>query len=381
MKVLVDASALPAQRGGVGRYVDELIAGLASLDVEVLVACQRRDATSYEHLVGRHRTLVVPSWAQSPAARLLWEQVGLPRLVARHQPDVVHSPHYTLPLFLGRARPARVVTLHDATFFSHPEVHGPVKRRFFRAWTRAATRVADAVVVPSAATADEVVAHTGADRSRLVVIPHGVDLETFRPPTTAEIAEAREWLGLGSAAYIVFLGTIEPRKNVPALVRAYVQACSERPEPPVLVLAGAAGWETTLDGDLAAVPPPLSVLRTGFVPDGMVHAVLGGAEVMAYPSLGEGFGLPVLEAMAAGVAVLTTRELALPEVGGEAVAYAASPDADDIADALTRLLDDPDLRAAMRTDGASRALQFSWSRAAARHLEAYGTACSSRLAR
>ncbi|GAB3444450.1 glycosyltransferase family 1 protein [Phycicoccus ginsengisoli] len=382
IRVLVDASALPAQRGGVGRYVDEVVRGLARLDDEVLVVAQERDAELYRSMVGPTRTLVVPRWAAHPALRLVWEQIGLPFLVRRHRPDVLHSPHYTLPLaVVGRRAPARVVTMHDATFFSHPEVHGPVKSRFFRAWIRVSSRLADAVVVPSRATAGEVVAHAGADAGRIRVVPHGVDLERFRPASAAEVEAAREWLGTGDTPYLLFLGTIEPRKNVPALVDAYVLACEGRPDPPVLVLAGARGWEDRLEHAVARVPEPLRVLRPGFVPDDLLPGLLGGALVMTYPSLGEGFGLPVLEAMACGAVVLTTRELSLPEVGGDSAAYAPGTSAEALAGTLAQLLDDVDMRGRLAASGRVRALKFSWGRAASLHQEAFKGAVLGRTSR
>ena len=373
MRVLVDASALPPNRGGVGRYVDELIARLPSLGVDTHVVAQHHDVQQYAALVGPGSVHAAPVWAERPAVRLLWEQSGLPLLARSVKPDVVHSPHYTLPLVATVGRhPKTVVTLHDATFFSDPDLHLGVKARFFRAWTGVSGRLADALVAPSEATRDEVARHTHTPASRIDVIPHGVDHERFRPPTPAEMSELRQWLGLDAGQpYVAFLGTLEPRKNVPALARAYAAVCAERADPPVLVLAGGKGWDEAIDAAVAEVPAHLRVIRPGFVPDGLVPALLGGATVVAYPALGEGFGLPVLEAMACGAAVLTTRRLSLAEVGGEAVAYAESPDVADIADTLERLLDDPDERARLEVAGLERAAGYTWDAAARAHVAVY----------
>jgi glycosyltransferase involved in cell wall biosynthesis len=169
---------------------------------------------------------------------------------------------------------------------------------------------------------------------------------------------------------VAFLGTLEPRKNVPALVRGWVSAVRDRPNPPVLVLAGGAGWDTDLDQALAEVPAGLRVLRPGYLPVGELAGLLGGAEVVAYPSLGEGFGLPVLEAMSCGAAVLTTRRLALPEVGGDAVAY-TEPDAASIGAALAELLGDADRRKTLAAAAVERAALFSWDACATAHVAAY----------
>lgn len=373
VRVLIDATALPQNRGGVGRYVDELVTRLPSLGADVHVAAQPRDAERYAAAVGRDQVHLAPAWAGEPVPRLAWEQTGLPLLVRRIRPDVVHSPHYTMPLatsFSGRAK--HVVTLHDATFFSLPELHLGVKARFFAQWIRVTTRRADALIVPSRATLDEVVEHTGIDATRVTVIPHGVDHDRFQPPTAREVAELRGWLGLApDTAYCAFLGTLEPRKNVPALIRAYSVACAHLPSPPPLVLAGGRGWDTGIDAALAQVPAHLTVLRPGFVPEPLVPALLGGAEVLAYPGFGEGFGLPLLEAMACGAPVLTTRRLSLPEVGGDAVAYANSPDEADLATALTSLLADANRRRQLSAAGIERAAAYTWTASATAHLAVF----------
>jgi glycosyltransferase involved in cell wall biosynthesis len=357
----------------VGRYVDELVARLPHLGVDTHVAAQPHDRARFTASVGAASVHVVPRWAERPALRLAWEQSGLPLMVRSVAPDLVHSPHYTLPLVstIGR-RPKNVVTLHDATFFSDPDLHLGVKARFFRGWTAVSGRLADALIAPSEATREEVVTHTHTDASRIAVVPHGVDHLRFRPPTLEAVAELRQWLGLDSdRTYVAFLGTLEPRKNVPALIRAFGRVGSTLTDPPVLVIAGGNGWDKAIDPAIAELPKRLRVLRPGFVPDGLVPALLGGAEVVAYPAHGEGFGLPVLEAMACGAAVLTTDRLSLSEVGGDAVRYARSPDAADLADALTELLADPTERQRLGEAGLARSAHYSWDATARGHVEVF----------
>ncbi len=371
-RVLLDATAIPAERGGVGRYVDNLTEALDAAGAALSVVCQNRDAQIFARLAPHSRIIPTAEELGRRPARLAWEQTTLPRLANRLPVDVIHSPHYTMPL---AASVPVVVTLHDATFFSDPGLHLGVKGRFFRAWTRTSLRRAAACVVPSRATANELVRYARADRDRLVVAYHGVDQALFRVPDPDEVAAAATYLNLAGRSWIGFLGTLEPRKNVPALVRAYIRAISTRTDHPALVLAGSRGWDEGVEPAVSAVPADLTVLRPGHLPIELLPGFLGGAQVVVYPSLGEGFGLPVLEAMACGAAVLTTRKLSLPEVGGDAVAYTGTG-AGDIAAALADLLDHPERRAALSVAAVARAAEFTWAASATAHQAAYDHAAA-----
>ena len=370
MRVLLDATAIPANRGGVGRYIDELLPALARTGLEMVVASQARDAALFAAAVPSAEVVPVPHALTRRAVRLVWEQVRLPALVRATRADVLHSQHYTMP---RRCPVPTVVTLHDATFFSDPELHTLLKRRFFRAAIRSAVRRAAALVVPSEATGREVRRYAGGAASSFHVAHHGVDGARFHPVDAAEKARVAATLGLAGRDYVAFLGTLEPRKNVPALIRGWVQAVADRADPPALVLAGGPGWDDQVGPTLAAVPAHLTVVRPGYLPVDDLAGLLGGAVVVAYQALGEGFGLPVLEAMACAAPVLTTRRLSLPEVGGEAVEY-CDVDASAIAAALTGLLDDPALRSRLSTAAVARAAGFTWDASAQVHLAAYRAA-------
>ncbi len=369
MRVLVDATAIPTDRGGVGRYVDELLRALAVRDVELLVVCQPRDVDLMEAALPGARVIPAPR-IERRAARLVWEQTGLPLLARRSRADVVHSPHYTSPVL---SPGARVVTLHDATFFSDRDVHSRVKTAFFRGATWLAVRRADALVVPSRATRDEVIRYASGRAEQFFVAHHGVDPEVFHPVSASEQERVARSLGLEGQSYVAFLGTLEPRKNVPALIEAWVAVASSLDDPPALVLAGGAGWDEAVQPAIDAVPAGLRVIRPGYLPLDDLAGFLGGAEVVAYPSLGEGFGLPVLEAMACGAAVLTSRRLSLPEVGGDAVEYAET-DAVSIAAALAQLLASAERRDELASAAVDRASRFTWDAAADVHVEAYRAA-------
>ncbi len=372
-RVLVDATAVPADRGGVGRYVDGLVTALSEKGADLAIACQRSDAERYGRMAPQAAVVAGPAAISHRPARLAWEQTGLPLVAQQVGAEVVHSPHYTMPLRAGRPV---VVTIHDATFFTEPDMHSSVKGTFFRSATRTALRRATRCVVPSKATRDEVVRILDADATLLDVAYHGVDQQTFHVPLLDEQQRVQARLGLAGQPFIAFLGTLEPRKNVPGLIRGWVKACADRADAPALVLAGGNGWDDTIDAAIAEVPAHLRVLRPGYLRFSDLPGFLGGATIVAYPSHGEGFGLPVLEAMACGAPVLTTQRLSLPEVGGDAVAY-TEPDSDAIAVALTSLLDDPARRAQLGAAGHERSLEFTWAASAEAHLACYARAVSS----
>ncbi|MGH8878086.1 MAG: glycosyltransferase, partial [Stackebrandtia sp.] len=167
--------------------------------------------------------------------------------------------------------------------------------------------------------------------------------------------------------YVAFLGVMEPRKNVPNLVRGWVSAVRRQPDPPALVLAGGSGHDDAIDEAVAEVPVHLKVVRPGYLRFADLPGFLGGALVAAYPSYGEGFGLPIVEAMVCGAPVLTTPRLSLPEVGGDAVAYTGA-EPDEIARDLSALLADEQQRAKLSILGVERARDFTWQRSASAHL-------------
>lgn len=367
MKVLLDATMIPADLGGVGRYVDDLVPELVDVGVDLVMVVQPRDADHFASTVPAAEIVTVDRALGNRAVRMAWEQVRLPGLVERVRPDVLHSPHYTFP---ERCGAARAVTLHDATFFSNPEAHSLVKREFFTRAISRAVRKADALIVPSIATRDETIRYVGGDIERFHVAYHGVDRAVFHPVDDAERARVAASLGLGGRRYIGFLGTLEPRKNVPNLVRGWIEACAGMEDPPALVLAGGKGWDEGIDPAVADVPAGLTLVRPGYLPLADLPGFLSGSEILAYPSIGEGFGLPVLEAMSCGAAVLTTRLTALPEVGGDAVEYCGT-DSHSIAEGLLSLLRDPSRRARLGRAAIERADRFTWRQSALSHVRAY----------
>lgn len=367
-RVLVDAAAVPADRGALIRYVDGLVAALDRAGADLAVVCQRADAARYRSLAPSARIIPGPVSITNRAARLAWEQTGLPLLARQAGADLIHAPYYSIPLRSGLPT---VVTVHDVTWFTEPEQHSPVKASFFRSATRTAVRHANRVIVPSKATRDELVRVLDADPTRIDVAYHGVDQSQFHPPSEEETRRAATRCGLHDRPYVAFLGALEPRKNVPNLIRGFARAVRDLDKPPALVLGGGM-HEDDVDAACREVETTVKVVRTGFLRAPDLAGFLGGALVVAFPSRGEGFGLPVLEAFACGVPVVCSDVPALREVSGGRAQLFRRGDDDSLRDALRRVLSEPVDPAALQ----ARAAGFTWRRCAERTLAAYRRALS-----
>src|SRR5215468_10575238 len=246
--VLFDATSVPADRGGVGRYVDGLLGALNGMDSNLVVVAQRSDHERYSRLLNNAIVVAGPAAIAHRPARLAWEQTGLPLLATQVGARVVHSPFYTCPM---RAPCPVTVTVHDATFFTEPEHYEKSRRTFFRSAIKTSLRRAARVIVPSKATRDELIRLLDGDPTRIDVAYHGVDPVAFHAPTEEEKARARARLGLADLSYVAFLGAKEPRKNVPNLIRGWIEACRGMDDPPALVLAGGSGHDDDIDAAVA----------------------------------------------------------------------------------------------------------------------------------
>jgi glycosyltransferase involved in cell wall biosynthesis len=340
LRVLIDTSFADRGPSGTSVYLDRLIAALRRrAEVDVLTAPRRRRLRP-----GRAGTRWNPLRSAANAALdLAWLHVSLP-LAARHSSaDVVHHP---LPAHSPLIATPQVATVHDAAFELLPDRFDPLWRRLARRRHRAAMRRAAAVVCVSRATAEEAVALLGADRERVVVAPHGPGQEL--PPTTRA----------AKPAHFLYIGDAEPRKDLDGLLAAYARYRTEVDAPLELVIAGAAAGRAAGPG----------VRGEPSLPAARLADLLAAAAALVHPSLHEGFGLTLGEAMAAGTPVVAVRNPGTEEVCGDA-ALLVEPGG--LGGALGSLHGDPSLRERLSAAGRERAARLSWDESARLHERAY----------
>jgi glycosyltransferase involved in cell wall biosynthesis len=373
LRLSFDGTAVPDQPVGAGTYTLQLASRLARRDdIDLVVWARRSDQTRWRSTVpGAEVTAVAPD---ARLLRLGWEQLRLPRLLAARTPEVHHGPHYTMP---ERSTVPAVVTIHDLSFFEAPSWHERSKVLLFRRAITVAARRAAAVVCPSRVTAEQLLRWCRVD-AELFVAHHGVDTDRFRPDQAAPGADEGVLSGLDPRLVgrptLVFVGTLEPRKDVPTLVGAFARVAGHHPEA-VLVLAGGAGWGgDEVDRAVAGSGVAERIVRTGYLPDAAVPALLRSATAAVYPALYEGFGLPALEALACGAPLITTSGTAMEEVAGDAAVLVRPGDGGDLADALDGALAGTTPSRAVeerRNRGFEIVAGSTWEASAARHVEAY----------
>ena len=370
MRVLLDVSAVPKQPVGAGIYTVEIARGLAQRDDVELHLLARTSDDRWAQLCPT--ATVHNEVPEARPLRLAWERWRGARFAAKIHCDLWHGPHYTLPQGL---RCATVVTIHDLTFFDLPETHQRFKVGFFRRAILANARSATMTLCVSKATADRL-REIVPDHAPITVAHHGVDHHRFRVNRNPAEAEADRALladrGV-SGDFIAFVGTIQPRKALPTLTAAFAALRSDYPEFR-LVIAGGDGWGTTelLDA-IREHGVATSVVRLGYVDDATVAALYRQATVVAYPSLAEGFGLPALEAMACGAALVTTSGTAMDEFLADAAITAPPGDAAALTIALRSALEAP-TQHHLRERGPQVAAEFTWSACVDTHVGAYGLA-------
>ncbi len=308
-----------------------------------------------------------PPWnTDRPLGRILWEQSALPWAVRRMRADVLHATAFVAPML----RPApTIVTIYDVSFALFPQFFRGFQQTYLRAGTRWSARHVQRIVTISDCTRQDVHRLYGVPLERIDVAYPGVD-EILQPLDRDRVQEFRRLKNLPDK-FLLYLGTLEPRKNLAMLVRAFAQLKHEYPEA-FLVLAGGIGWLTAeVFAAIESCDVKDSVVLPGYVPAEEKALWYAAATAFVFPSRYEGFGIPPLEAMACGTPVLTSNAASLPEVVGEAGVLIAPDDVSGWAAALTRVWNDAPYRAELADRGVKRAQQFTWQATARQIAQAY----------
>lgn len=362
MHIGIDISRIAvAARTGTEHYTYELAAALA----------RRADRLDYTWYCNRPPEHLPPHGANVtvrciPLPRL-WTHLRLSAEVLRRAPDVLFIPAHVVPLGAPLARRMRtIVTVHDLGYIRYPEAHTMAHRLYLRLSTIWSARAASQIIAVSHATRADLIQLAGVPPGKITVVHHGLAQRFRQAPATRlayDIIGARN-------PYFLYVGTVQPRKNLARLIEAFARFSASRPRddvdlPPLLVVAGKRGWLSEgIERRAAELGIADRVRFVGYVADEALPALYRDALAFVFPSLYEGFGMPVLEAMACGAPVLTSTTSSLPEVAGDAALLADPHDVAALADGLARLNADEALRSDLRQRGRRRAAQFTWEHCA-----------------
>jgi glycosyltransferase involved in cell wall biosynthesis len=366
------------RNGGVSRYIRFLLKELANRPGahEYTVFVNGREVV--EKLSAQHPQLTyVPApWSESqPAARVAWEQLTLPALIRQRHIDVLHSPVNVLPILLPR-HCAGVVTLHDLAFLRFPDILTRSKRLYHRAFTVRSIRRATMVITDSDSTRQDAVELVGVPDEQVQTVYPCIDARFSNVPRDEELQSFREKHDLTSG-YILYLGTLEPRKNITTLIEAYAQLRKTHAIGEKLVLAGGKGWlYDSIFERVQQLGLTSEVLFAGYVEDSEQALWYRAASVFVYPSLYEGFGLPVAEALACGTPVVTSNVSSLPEAGADVAICIDPHDVEVMTASIHTALTDQTIRQKCSTMAPVVAQRFSAQRMVEQTVKVYEQAAT-----
>ena len=368
MRIVIDYRPALRARSGVGEHIHQVTRELARQagDEITVFSSSWKDRLPADLSRELPNVRVADRRIPVAALNLAWHRLGWPPVeaVAGGEYDIAHSPH---PLLLPSRSAAQILTIHDLDFLSHPERTSAEIRRDYPTLVKSHAMRADRIIVVSRFVAGEVQRRLDVPASRISICPNGAP-QWRLPPAP-----------LSAGNYLLFIGTLEPRKNVKGLLEAYGRLLARSPDVPRLLVAGRADPDAA--GVLAAMSrPPFAghVEYRGYVTPELRESVYKGAQALILPSFDEGFGIPALEAMAAGVPVIASNRGALPEVVGDAGLLVDPDDPESLTSAMAQMIGDASLRANCARRGLARARQFTWSQAARDTRRAYEDALDAR---
>jgi glycosyltransferase involved in cell wall biosynthesis len=371
VRIVIDYRPALRARTGVGEYIHHVASGLARTgsDTITLFSSSWKDRLSTDLDPELPNVKVIDRRIPVRMLNLLWHRLRWPPIeaVAGGEYDIAHSPH---PLLLPSRSAAHIVTIHDLHFLSHPDRTSHEIRRDYPTLAAAHATRADRIIVSSKFAAGEVHRRLEVPLEKISICPAGApDWKT--PPATAD-----------SGGYFLFLGTLDARKNIGGLFEAYTRLLSRSRDVPKLVIAGTPGPDAAKWLEAMGRAPLAGLVEyRGYVPADRREALFKGARAFVLPSFEEGFGLPALEAMSAGVPVVASARGSLPEVIGDAGLFIDPDDAESLTDALSRIVHDRALRATLAQRGLERSQQFTWNQTARDVRRAYEDALMARRLR
>ncbi|NSW58295.1 MAG: glycosyltransferase family 4 protein [Armatimonadetes bacterium] len=366
MRVAVDAMLLGGAHSGVEVSIEGLCEGLAAVceDHRFLIT-HRPGYTPADIEDGPFDFRLAPGWTAGKAGRIIWERICLPKVAREWGAEVLHGPGYLLP---SGWRGPSVVTIYDILAITHPEWCSRANALHYRFALPRTVRQAHAILAPSEAVRAELVGHLGADPRRVHVVHLGISA-IMQPPDRQAMDRVMDRYHV-ERPYLLWVGNIEPKKNVAGIVQAFERIA--RAIPHRLILVGRAAWKS--EPDLRAIetsPARARIIRLGYVPAEDLPALYAGADLLVHWSLYEGAGLTPIEAMACGTPAIVSDSGALPELAGQVAPVVPLGDPDQLAHAMTSLLADRDRLAQLREAGIEWARQFTWAQHARQALGIY----------
>lgn len=360
MNILIDLTQIPKQKVGVGVYAVETFKRVSESTIYKYYFLIQDDDEDMVVIFEHKNVIKVKSRVcRNFFFRFFFEQFFIPYICRKYRIDILHSLHYSFPLFTSKHL-KKVVTIHDLTFFIYPHLHTVIKRYYFRFFTQLACKYADSIICVSNSTKNDLFKYVKNVNAEISVIPLAANLPIIDQQIVQDV---KEKFGVKDQ-YLLFIGTLEPRKNITTLIQAYSNSCAVKKHYQ-LVIVGKKGWYYHEIFDLLKqLKLDEKVILTGFVSSTEKFALLSSATLFVYPSIYEGFGLPVLEALGYGLPVITSNISSLPEVAGEAAILINPSSVSDLTYAIELCLSDRFSIDSLKEKAGKQFEKFSWENTA-----------------